>query len=283
MPLADSPPNDTDLIAAARAGDADALDRLVTRYEPQVYRVSLNLCGNPDDASDVAQDTLLTLARSIDSFRGDSTLSTWLYTIARRACVKKRQRRARTVSRQESLDAMDPIRAEALAPERRTPEHALEEREIDRAVADAIATLPPAQREVLVLRDIEGLPASEAAAVLGLGVAAVKSRLHRARTALREQLAPLWTPAAAGDVRPKGGCRAMLAMFSRQLDGDLDAQACRDLEAHLAGCGPCRGACEALAQVLAVCRRTPAPALPHALRQSIHEAVRRIRRGRKDA
>ena len=84
--------SDSELLLAARAGDPQALERLLTRQEARIYRFGLKMCRDPEDAKDVLQDTLLTMARNFRDFRGASSISTWLYTIARSFCVKKRRR-----------------------------------------------------------------------------------------------------------------------------------------------------------------------------------------------
>ena len=85
-------PSDDELLAAARQGDTAALETLLVRYQPHLYRFGLRMCGNVEDAGDVAQESLISMARSVRDFRGDSSVSSWLYTIARRFCIKKRRR-----------------------------------------------------------------------------------------------------------------------------------------------------------------------------------------------
>jgi RNA polymerase sigma-70 factor (ECF subfamily) len=139
----------------------------------------------------------------------------------------------------------------------------------------AIAGLQPAQREVLVLRDVEGLSAPEVAKVLGTSVDAVKSRLHRARVAVREALAPLM--GRPSDERPREPmCPDVLTLFSQHLEGDLDPAVCATMEAHLAGCGRCRGTCESLKRTLAVCRQLPTPEVPASIAASIRRAIQRF-------
>ena len=182
--------SDDELLAAAREGDSAALEQLLVRYQPHLYRFGLRMCGNVEDAGDVAQESLISMARSVRDFRGDSSVSSWLYTIARRFCIKKRRRRKFAPTREESLDAPATDVAYHLADPRPNPEQTATNRELATALTHAIDALEPSQREVLVLRDVEGLSASEVAKVLGLSVEAVKSRLHRARVAVREGLAP---------------------------------------------------------------------------------------------
>lgn len=187
MPVAVRTP-DAALLAAARGGDREALDALLRRLEPRVYRFGMKMCRDPEDAEDVSQETLFAASRTLGGFRGDSSLSTWLYAIARSFCIKARRR---------SVFAPDLVSLESAAPEAREtvdaapgPDRALAESEGRAALAEAIASISPEFREVLLMRDVEGLPASEVALATGLSVAAVKSRLHRARAAIRERLLP---------------------------------------------------------------------------------------------
>jgi RNA polymerase sigma-70 factor, ECF subfamily len=177
------------LVERARTGDADALDRLLRILEPQVWRFGLRLCGDREDARDVLQDTLLGAIRTLGEFRGEAALSTWLYTIARSYCIKKRRRPKGAPSGFVSLDAEEGQAARQLADGGDDPAAHAERAELAHLLEKALAELPPAFREVVVLRDVEGLSAPEAAEALGLTVAAVKSRLHRARAALRTAFA----------------------------------------------------------------------------------------------
>ena len=146
------------------------------------------MCRDPEDARDVSQETLLAAARTLPGFRGDASLSTWLYAIARSFCIKARRR---SVFAPEIVSLESAGReARAAADDAPGPDRALAEREGRAALADAIASLEPGYRDVLILRDVEGLPASAVADATGLSVAAVKSRLHRARAAVKARLAP---------------------------------------------------------------------------------------------
>jgi RNA polymerase sigma-70 factor (ECF subfamily) len=269
-------PTDDELIAAARTGDRDAVEALVVRHQPQVYRFALKTCADVESAKDVLQETLLALARSVESFRGEAALSTWLYTVARNGCLRRRRRSKFAPVREESLETLGAGQLDALVAPTRSPDQQLVDQEQRDSLDAALDTLDPGQREVLVLRDVEGLTAAEVATVMGLSVDAVKSRLHRARVALRRELAPVLAPAppeaaAAPDVEP---CRDMLEVFSRHLEGDLSGNTCAEMEAHLATCDACRGRCESLRQVLALCRAAPAPALPADVDQSVRKALR---------
>src|SRR3990170_884979 len=116
------PRSDEDLLAGARRGDAEALEALILRYQSRVYRFGVKMCRNPEDAGDVAQDTLLAMARSVRDFRGDASISTWLYTVARNFCIKKRRRRKFEPAREESLQAVDVGRIERVTDPSPDPE-----------------------------------------------------------------------------------------------------------------------------------------------------------------
>ena len=264
-------PPEAEVLAAARKGDGAALDALVRHYQPLVYRFGLRMCGDADAAGDVLQDTLLSLARSVPTFRGESSLSTWLYTVARHACVRKRRRRKFEPIREESIEALAPADLDRLASPERDPEQSLARSETRATLDAALAALKPADREVLVLRDVEGLTAPEVAKVLGVGVAAVKSRLHRGRQALRAGLEPALAPleSAAGE-----RCPDVVAMLSRHLEGDLAASSCAEMMAHVDRCPRCRASCDSLKRVLALCRDSPTPAPPAPVGAAVRDAIR---------
>src|SRR5574338_233248 len=165
--------SDTSLLDRARAGDRRALDELLTQHQRQVYRFGLKMCRDPEDAKDILQETLLAAARTVKDFRGASSISTWMYTIARSFCIKKRRRSKFAPQEEESLDVRQPG-AEALqvADPSRPPDESLAGRQLEAALEEAIAGLEPMYREVLVLRDVEGLTAPEVAEVMGLTVEA---------------------------------------------------------------------------------------------------------------
>jgi RNA polymerase sigma-70 factor, ECF subfamily len=166
------------LLVAAQAGDPRALEQLLQRQRDGVYRYGLRVCPTTEDAEDAVQMTLWAAARSIGTFRGASTVTTWLFTIVRRQCQRLHGRRRRQVEFGEVLNA-------AAATRGPSPEDEAVADELRGALAAALSGLDPAHREVLLLRDVQGLPAPEAAAALALSVPALKSRLHRARAQLR--------------------------------------------------------------------------------------------------
>ena len=236
------------MLAALRAGDERALGALLERHLPAVYRFGVKMCGDPEDAKDVVQDTLLAAARGLHEFRGASSVSTWLFAIARSFCLKKRRERVGAPTEIVSLDADE---ARALAAGEKAPDEAAGERLLASALDAAIAELEPMYREVLVLRDVEGLTAPEVAEVLGLGVDAVKSRLHRARVMVRERLAPLVEPEPETATR---GCPDIVPIFSRYMEDEIGPDECARMQSHVDACPRCREACDALKRTLVLCR-----------------------------
>lgn len=163
--------------------DADAFERAAAPYEKQIYFLCLRLTGNPHDAQDCAQDAMLRAFRAFPTFRGEAKLSTWLYTIAHRACMDALRRRRPDVSLEEL--AATGWEAEDVSP---TPYARLEQSERKRLLEEALRRLPDDQRAALVMVDLQGLPYDEAARALGIPLGTLKSRTARARDALAAQL-----------------------------------------------------------------------------------------------
>src|SRR5512133_2154888 len=156
--------SDVTLLERARAGDRRALEALLSRHQRRVYRFGLKMCRDPEDAKDVLQETLLAVARNVKDFRGASSVSTWLYTIARSFCIKKRRRSKFAPEQEESLEARGPgLEARQVVDPNRTADDELAGRQVEGALEKAIGDLDPMYREVLVLRDVEGLSAPEVA------------------------------------------------------------------------------------------------------------------------
>lgn len=165
------------LVDKVRAGDIDAYEVLVRRHRGRIYRIALRMMGDPHDAEDVAQDVVIQVWTALAGFTGSSTFTTWLYRIVVNRCLNKlrRQRHTRPV-----LDT-DP-----------SPEGGAEDMVVAKhraqAALSAVAALPPDQRAVFVLHQIEGLSYREVAAVINTSEDAVRGRLHRARTNLLHAL-----------------------------------------------------------------------------------------------
>jgi len=160
-------------VDAARAGDLDAFEVLVHRHQAPVYRVALRMLGTAADAEDVAQETFVQAWRSLARFHGNSAFATWLYRIAtnRSLDVLAKRRPSEDLDDLQGDSSLDPAAIYA-------------QRERTAGVLDVVQALPPDQRAPLVLREFEGLSYEEIGAVLGISLAAVKGRIHRARLTL---------------------------------------------------------------------------------------------------
>lgn len=184
------------LLQRLRGGDAAALEILMEQHASRVYRVAYGITQNAADAEEVVQDVFLTLFNKIHTFEERAALGSWLYRVTANAALVKR--RGRRSDREVPLDSLLPTflpdghrageRDFVLCDWSRSPEAVLLSQETREIVQRAIRVLPEDYRAVLVLRDIEGLGNEEVAEIVGNSVAAVKSRLHRARMALREAL-----------------------------------------------------------------------------------------------
>lgn len=253
------------LIEKAQQGDPDAMESLLAKYEKQVYRFGLRMCGSEDAAKEVLQQTLLTAFKSLRSFRGQAQLSTWLYQIARSFCGKTRRRRT---DEPASVDSLEAPEARAVASESASPEDTANARKIGELLQVAIGALPDNQREVLILRDVEGLSAEEAAKVLDIEVANLKTRLHRARAALREHLSVLLEPGEAG-----GECRELSDSLADFAAADIEKATCERIEEHLSSCARCAAECETLKKTVSLCKRIPGDAVPPPVKIAVRKAL----------
>lgn len=165
------------LVGAARAGDVDAFEVLVRRYELPMYRVALRMLGSGADAEDATQDAFVQAWQKLAGFRGESAFATWLYRVVINRCLNVRA----------SYRPFEPL-AESLPDAGGDPAEVAERRARWRAVSEAIRALPGEQRAALVLREFEGLSYAEIAQVLGITVAAVKGRVHRARLGVVDEV-----------------------------------------------------------------------------------------------
>jgi RNA polymerase sigma-70 factor (ECF subfamily) len=271
---------DRDLLKALQRGDDSAIEELLRRYQSRIYRYGIQMCRDPEDAKDVLQDTLLAMTRSLRSFRGASSLSTWLYTVARSFCIKKRRKSKFAPAEEVSLSSLNSDHSGPVSAPSEQPDHIVSAKELGNYLNQAIQSLDPLYREVLLLRDGEGLSAPEVAEVLGIRVDAVKSRLHRARLAVRDQLAPLLGILPKPTPASPRSCPDVLTLFSRHLENEIDPELCKTMELHLAECGGCRDDCESLKKTLALCRSSADVSVPVQVQESVREAIRAFLRQR---
>lgn len=178
--------NEQELILQMQAGDEAAFEALVHLYEKKIYTLCRRMCPNEEDAQEAAQDAFLAAWRSIGSFRGESSFSTWLYRLATNACIDLLRRSRRNGAGGVSLD--DEETALELVDPQPLPQQELEKHETQRLIQEGLAALPEDYRRILLLREAEGLSFAEIAEVTGLELGTVKSRISRGRILLRNYL-----------------------------------------------------------------------------------------------
>ena len=253
------------LVDRARAGDRAAMEGVLASVAPSIRRFAARMCRNEADADDVLQDALLSIATHLDSFEGRSSLPSWAFTIARTAC--SRRRRGMKNAPAEGEDSLSTQAADGPGPEDRASSA-----ETGELVSQALSRLPDEYREVLLLRDAEGLTAPEAAQVLGVSVDALKSRLHRARSALRESLRPVLE---AETLPSAGTCPDVIRALSQKIESDLDPNACADMEKHVQSCPACAHACDAMKDALRACRSSSSSALTPEIEEQVRTTIAR--------
>ena len=178
--LQDGQLSDATLLARAAAGEPAAFDAFVLRHQASVFRFARTQVARADAAEDLLQQTFLSAWQAAGDFRGDGSARAWLFTITRHAGTRWRERDARAAIDDTPVDQLG-LEAGWGGP---SPELQAMHRQMQACVTSALARLAPEDREILTLRDLEGVSGEEAAALLGVGLAAMKSRLHRARLRL---------------------------------------------------------------------------------------------------
>ncbi len=182
------------LTATGGMSRIDEFEALMRKHQGSVYNAALRMTGNPEDAKDLAQDAFVRAYRSFDSYKKDTAFDKWLYRIVTNLFIdeiRKRKRRPET----ESYDA--PVRTDEGSMQRELPDNeadpylVLDKAAMDTRVSSALKSLQPEFRMVVILCDIEGYSYEEIAQIMGTSIGTVRSRLHRARKALREALLPL--------------------------------------------------------------------------------------------
>jgi RNA polymerase sigma-70 factor (ECF subfamily) len=181
------------LVRAAAAGDEAAVEQLLMRAQEVAFRFSLLVCGHAEDAEDVMQEALLKTYRYVGRIKRPEAFRTWLYRTVRNACLMKRRRRVDEPARVLSLDAggrnAEGAHLDLDVEDRgKQPDEAAMNRWLGRRLRVALSALPPAYRMIVILREVEGLSTREVASIAKMSEANVKTRLHRARVMLREQL-----------------------------------------------------------------------------------------------
>jgi RNA polymerase sigma-70 factor (ECF subfamily) len=177
------------LVAAAKSGDVEAFEELVSRYERKIFRLTMNITRNREDAEDAMQDAFLKSYSHLKNFQGDSRFYTWLVRIAaNEALMRLRRRRPNQFSLDEPVEGDEDLMPRELQDWGPGPEQRFAQTELREILSSVIDELEPDYRTVFVLRDIEELSTEETSSTLGISVPAVKSRLLRARLKLRQKL-----------------------------------------------------------------------------------------------
>lgn len=182
-----------DLIRSVQAGNRHAMETLLMRAQEVAYRFSLLVCGHADDADDAMQEALLKTYRYASQIKEPAAFRTWLYRTVKNACLIGRRKRVHEPDRLLSLDEMVPasdggMHSIDVEDHGRRPDEIADNSRLRRRLHRALQSLPPEYREIVFLREVEGLSTREVATVAGISEANVKTRLHRARLMLREHL-----------------------------------------------------------------------------------------------
>lgn len=175
--------DETSLAQALLAGETDAFERFVNHFRSKIFHYSWLMCGSPEDAEEVAQETLLKVFESFDQLRDPSRVRAWVFRIARNVCLMQRRKSVFAPPALEELPAEANL-ADAASP----PDATFLSGELRAVIDRVIAELPPLYRAVVLLRDLEELSTEETAQVLDLPIDVIKTRLHRGRAAMRQKL-----------------------------------------------------------------------------------------------
>jgi RNA polymerase sigma-70 factor (ECF subfamily) len=174
------------LARALAAGEPQAFERFVEHFRSKIFHYSMLVCGQPNDAEEVAQETLFKIFQSFDQLREPERVRAWIFRIARNACLMQRRKSVFAPEHELSVEDLPPT--SEIADAARLPDDQLQGSELRALLDRVIAELPAAYRPVVLLRDIEELSTEETAQILDLSADAVKTRLHRARAAMRQKL-----------------------------------------------------------------------------------------------
>ena len=180
-----------ELVTLAKQGDQDAFARLVESNQNKIYSLALRMTGNPEDGADLAQEAFLRAWRSLPTFQEESSFSTWLYKLTSNLCIDflRREKRRKAAVTTISLDDDEDESPSIEVPDQRfTPETEVERRELRAAMSRALRSMSEEHRQILILREVEGLSYTEIAQALELEEGTVKSRIARARISLRNIL-----------------------------------------------------------------------------------------------
>jgi len=179
-------PAESELARALLSGEVNAFERFVEHFRSKIFHFSWLMCGSPEDAEEVAQETLLKVFESFDRLREPDRVRAWVFRIARNVCLMQRRRSVFAPAHELSIDELPP--GDQLPDTARAPEGSVLNTELRAVIDRVIVELPPSYRAVVLLRDLEELTTEETAQILGLSTDVIKTRLHRGRAAMRQKL-----------------------------------------------------------------------------------------------
>ena len=179
-------PAETELARALLAGESQAFERFVEHFRSKVFHYSWLMCGSPEDAEEVAQETLLKVFERFDQLRDPTNVRAWVFRIARNVCLMQRRKSVFAPAHELSIDELPP--SSEVPDAGPMPEGGLLRAELRAVIDRVVAELPSSYRAVVLLRDLEELTTEETAQILDLGTDVVKTRLHRGRAAMRQKL-----------------------------------------------------------------------------------------------
>jgi len=200
--------SEKELVERVQRGDLSAFEELIRPYEKKVFNLAYRMCGSVEDAKDLAQEAIVRAFSGLSSFRGDASFSTWLYRIASNACLDELRRRKRQPADylDEPVITVDGEIRRQVADPSQNPLEVVERSELQQIIQDSLTSLPEEYRVVVVLREIQGFSYQEIAEILNCSLGTVKSRLNRARKALKEKFTVLELfPSTSVSKREEGG------------------------------------------------------------------------------
>lgn len=181
-----------EFIKELKSGSEKAFGRLIEENQKKVYRIALSFVKNPTDAEDIAQEVFIRVYTSIGNFKGNSSLSTWIYKITYNLSLDFLKRNNKKLKTTKTLDDPEDVEIITLSGEKFIPEQELEEKELKADLKKALSELPDDQRQLIELKDVHGFSYEEIIEITGLKDGTMKSRLNRARASLRKSLQSKW-------------------------------------------------------------------------------------------
>lgn len=279
-----------EIVKQMRMGDAQAYEEVVGRYVPRLYALAYGIIRDPMEAQDAVQDALTAMVRRLGEFHERATLATWLYRITVNASLdrlRSRRKMGDTISLEEFLPRFteDGRFTEEVVDWSNAPLERLLSSEAEKRIQQAIASLPEEQRVVLVLKDLEGLSLAEIGKTLDLSLPAVKSRLHRARLALRGVLASYFSdeqssrpPRPKARRKHKHTCQALVELLCDYLEGDLPPEEKKELDRHMMDCPPCLAFLNTYRKTAQLCRSLRPQDIPEQVRTRLERYLQETSR-----